>query len=548
MTRHRVLAIGLDGLDVTLAERFMAEGHMPAMAELKKRAARFLLDEGPALETGLPWEHFASGISPEVGGRWSPVDFDPTSYTAWQDGAHFSPWWAKTDLRVVVFDPPFVDLRHARNTKGIVAWGSHSPGADAGSRPAGLLAEFEQRFGDYPAAEWTYGTAWHSAARARLMGEALSKALDVRSRAAQWLATERFPDWDFFFVVAGELHSGVEGLWHGVDAGHPLHTHPSAGVSAAALLDIHRALDRMVGQLINAAGDAAIIAFNMGGMGPNHCDIQSMVLLPELLFRHAFGHPLLTVSPAWTAKAKCLPDLDEHDSWEKATESWVPEPALESELASAGGLRAMARRLPTPIKSLLKGARLAAADWGLRNAPPARQELHYMPAYRYRHHWPRMPAFAFPSFFDGRIRINLRGRERNGIVEPSQYEETCRTLETLLGECRDPRTGEPMVAAIESPSTANPLALPTSESDLLVVWRDVAAALEHPRLGLIGPVPLRRTGGHTRNGIAYISAPGIEPGERGVHSSFDVVPTIVQLLGVEPTTSLAGKSLLSATV
>jgi hypothetical protein len=52
----------------------------------------------------------------------------------------------------------------------------------------------------------------------------------------------------------------------------------------------------MIGQLVNAAGDAVIIAFNMGEMGPNTCDVQSMVLLPELLYRHAFAHPLLTNS------------------------------------------------------------------------------------------------------------------------------------------------------------------------------------------------------------------------------------------------------------
>jgi predicted AlkP superfamily phosphohydrolase/phosphomutase len=155
-----------------------------------------------------------------------------------------------------------------------------------------------------------------------------------------------------------------------------------------------------------------------------------------------------------------------------------------------------------------------------------------------------MSAFALPSFLHGRIRINLRGRERHGIVELSRYEETCRTLETLLGECRDSRTGEPAVATIERASTANPLALTSSESDLLIVWRDVAAALEHPRLGLIGPVPLRRTGGHTRNGIAYLAAPGLEPGERGVHSSSDVAPTIVHLLGAQPTARLDGKSLI----
>jgi predicted AlkP superfamily phosphohydrolase/phosphomutase len=156
-----------------------------------------------------------------------------------------------------------------------------------------------------------------------------------------------------------------------------------------------------------------------------------------------------------------------------------------------------------------------------------------------------MPAFALPSFLDGRIRINLRGRERDGIVEPSQYEETCRTLETMLAECRDPRTGEPAAATIERASTANPMSLGSSESDLLVVWRDVSAALEHPRLGLIGPVPLRRTGGHTRHGIAYLAAPDLEPGERGVRSSSDVAPTIADLLGAEPATRLTGKSLLS---
>jgi predicted AlkP superfamily phosphohydrolase/phosphomutase len=548
MTRHRVLAIGLDGLDVTLAERFMAEGQMPALADLRERAARFPLDEGPARHAGLPWEHVVSGLSPQGGYRWGQVEFDPASYAAWQDGAQFAPWWSKTDLRVVVFDVPFVDLRRARNTQGIVAWGSHNPGTVKAARPGALLAEFEERFGDYPAVEWTYGTPWPSPARSRLMGEALSQALEVRTRAAQWLATQRFPEWDLLFAVVGELHGGMEGLWHGVDPSHPLNTHPSAGAAADALLDIHRALDRTVGRLVSVAGDAAIIVFNMGGMGPNKCDIQSMVLLPELLYRHAFGHPLLTVPQAWTATPSRLPMLEEHESWDTARMSWLPELSSQPEvIAAAGTLRAVARRLPRPVKGLLKAGSSAAAACGFRQVP-LRQGLDYMPAYHYRHHWPRMPAFALPSFLDGRIRINLRGRERDGMVELSQYEETCRMLETMLGECRDPRTGEPAVDTIERASTANPLTLASSESDLLVIWRNVTVALEHPRLGLIGPVPLRRTGGHTRNGIAYLAAPGLEPGERGVRSSFDVAPTILQLLGVELNTRLAGKSLLSGPV
>jgi len=53
MIRHRVLGIGLDGLDVTLAERFMAEGQMPALADLRKR-------ESPRLTTSAA----TAGLAP----------------------------------------------------------------------------------------------------------------------------------------------------------------------------------------------------------------------------------------------------------------------------------------------------------------------------------------------------------------------------------------------------------------------------------------------------------------------------------------------------
>lgn len=342
-------------------------------------------------------------------------------------------------------------------------------------------------------------------------------------------------------------HSGMEGLWHGVDAGHPLNAHPSASVAARGLLDIYRALDRFVGQIAQTAGDAVIVAFSLNGTGSNGSDIQSMVLLPELLYRHAFGHSMLTVPPAWAAAPNCPPILGEEDDWQAASASWVPEPPTNSKATPVTPMRALARRLPAPVKGLVKKARSAARDLGFSSGnAPMRQEVHWQLASRYRHNWRRMPAFALPSFKDGRIRINLRGRERDGFVEISQYEETCRTLEALLGECRDPRTGQPAVAAIDRGANGNPLALGSSESDLFVAWRGVATALEHPRLGLIGPVPLRRTGGHTRHGVAYIAGPGFEPGERGLRSSFDVVPTIMQLLGAEPDARLAGKSFFSS--
>jgi len=545
MARPRVLVIGLDGVEAEFAERLMAAGEMPALAELRRQAVRFHLDHGPAQRTGLAWEHVASGLSPEAGRRWAAVEFDPTTYTAWQEGARFTPWWTGLDRRVVVFDTPYVDLRRTPHTHGIVGWGAHDAGTPPGGAPTELWAEFEQRFGPYPASKWLYETPWASVVKTRAMGEALTRGLDVRSRAARWLASERLKDWDLFMAVSGEVHSAIEGLWHGVDPNSPLHGHPSAPVAAQAMLEVHRALDRMVAELLGVAGDAAIVAFAMGGMGPNHSDIPSMVLLPELLYRDAFGHGLLRVPAEWAGAPGAVPILGEADDWSAASDAWLPWPANEAETPSSGAILSLARSLPRPVKGVLKGVRAAVVDWRWHGARPARWNLQWQPAMCYRAHWPRMPAFALPSFYDGRVRINLKGRERHGVVTASRYEEACRAVERLLRECGNPRTGEPAVDSVERAATRDPLSMTSSEADLVVVWHEGVVAIEHPRLGLVGPVPPRRTGGHTGpHGLAYVRAPGLEAADRGVRSAFDVVPTLVNLLGKQSPVRLSGRSLL----
>jgi predicted AlkP superfamily phosphohydrolase/phosphomutase len=552
MSNRRVLALGLDGLEITVAERLMAAGEMPALARLAARSARFRLDHGPAQRTGLAWEHVASGLSPDAGRRWAAVEFDPATYATWQEGARFDPWWGGLDRKVVVFDTPYVDLRRAPNTRGVVGWGAHDPGIDLDACPHELLAEFETRFGKYPAPEWTYGMPFPSTARTQTMGDALARALDVRTEAARWLATERLGDWDLFVAVAGEAHGAMEGLWHGLDPSHPHHAHPSAPAAGEALLALHRALDRMVGELVAAAGDAAVVAFTMGGMGPNHSDVSSMVLLPELLYRHAFGRPLLAVPSEWSAAPGGVPILEEGKPWARTSREWVPDPGTP-ESGRTSPLRALAGKLPSPLRSALRELRPASGNGRPRHpsspatASAARQGLGWQPAARYRPFWSAMPAFALPSFYDGRIRINLAGRERDGIVPAARYEETLAGLETLLRECRNPRTGEPVVEFFERASTRDPLALSGSEADLLVIWRGVVAALEHPQLGLIGPVPLRRTGGHTGpHGMAFVASPGrgVVPGDRGVRSSFDVVPTLVDLMGAAAPAGVTGASLI----
>jgi hypothetical protein len=534
-----VLAIGLDGYEPSLGDQLMAAGELPALAHLRRRSARFLLDHGPAQRTGLAWEHVSSGRSPKAANRWSAVAFDPHTYRVWQEGTSLEPFTARLTVPTVVFDTPYFDLNLAPATRGVVNWGAHDPGIELNARPLDLLAELESRFGPYPAKEWIYGIVWSSVERTRAMGEALVRATDLRAEAACWLLHKRLPDWQLGLVVAGELHSAIEGLWHGIDPAHPLHRLPSAGPAGEGLRAVYRAVDRLVGNLTETFSDATIVVFAMGGMGPNRSDVASMALLPELLFRHAFGRPLLREPAAWANANGCLPLLGEDENWSMAVNARIPVHGSHWDLVRGVG----AHLLPEPVKRAVRRLtepRPSAAKRALR------LPLDWMPASRYQPYWRAMRVFALPSFYDGRIRINLVGRERDGKVLLSEYATVCDEVEELLSACRDSATGEAVVDYIERCGGSDPRMLGPSESDLVVVWRGAAVGFDHPVLGRVGPIPFRRPGGHTGPfGMAYVSGESITPGDFGVRSSFDVVPTLMDLVGEPVPPGLSGRSLFA---
>lgn len=530
---RRVLAIFLDGYEQSLADRLMAEGEMPQMARLAAASARFLLDAGAAQRTGLAGEHVATGLSPEAARRWSAVHFDPRSYAVWQEGTRLRPFPTALAARTVVFDVPYFDLEAAPGVNGIVSWGAHDPGVARSASPPELLEEFEARFGTYPGQAWTYGFAWPSPANSSAMGEALAHAVDVRADAARWLLAERFPNWELALVTVSEPHSATEGLWHGLDPSHPLHGVPGAEAAGAGLRAIYRAVDRLVGSLTAAFPDARVVVFSMGGMGPNRSDVPSMLLLPELLYRHVFGTAFFRQPPAWSDAPVPLAETDSWESRVVGALPRLPEPAVR---------RFASRVLPRPVKSLIRRAiaRRAQPTHATHSA------LDWMPATAYRPFWQTMPVFALPSYYDGRVRVNLMGRERHGRVRPGNYRRMLDSVEQLVRACTDPATGEGVVEFVERQALDDPLAATATQADLVFVWKGTPAGFDHPLLGRVGPVPYRRTGGHTGpSGMAYVRAETHQAGDRGTRSAFDVVPTLIDLLGEPPPRTLSGTSLLA---
>jgi predicted AlkP superfamily phosphohydrolase/phosphomutase len=502
--------IGLDGFELSLAERLMAQGRLPTLRRLTKGAARFHLDHGAAKRTGLAWEHVSTGLSPEDARRWAAVDFDPLTYAVTQRPTTLAPFAARVACRTVIFDPPYFDLTKAPKAEGLVSWGAHDPGVAQMARPSELLREIEARFGGYPAQKWIYGFVWPSAEQTREMADALVRAVDVRADIAEWLFAERLPDWGLGYLVISEYHSAVEALWHGVDANHPLAGLPSAEPARLGIERVYEAADRMLGRLMDRFPDAQFAIFNLHGMGSNDSDVPSMALLPELLYRHRFGKPFRR-ERIWSTTTAGVPLITNGKGWSSEIIGSMPSPLLQ--------------KVRSRFRRVLKGSDPHAAADGL--------SLSWMPAERYRPLWPRMDAFALPSFYDGRIRINLRGRERRGRVTRAAYDPICDEIVGLLEDCRDPITDLPVIRDVDRKGVAESLG--PSEADMVVLWQGAPLGFTHPRLGQIGPLPYRRTGGHTgKTGIAYFQGPGIRPGQYGNRSAFDVLPTVLDLLGEQP--------------
>jgi predicted AlkP superfamily phosphohydrolase/phosphomutase len=473
MSARPLLVIGLDGFDHDIAARLMAEGKLPHLRRLETAAHRFRLEHGIEKYTGLAWEQFSSGLTPEAADRWSEVSIDTESYVPHQHDTWLSPFTTGLARSTVVFDVPYFNLPATTSAQGVVCWGAHDPGIRPVSSPPGIHEEITQRFGPYPAGEFIYGHVWPNAERTRAMGQRLVESVAMRSDVVRWLLSERLPAWDLALTVIGEYHSAVEALWHGWDEEHPLHRVASAPAAREGLIGVYEAADRMLGEMLAAFPAARVLAFAAHGMGRNLGDVPAMLLVPELMYRHFTGKTGFTPDPAWPPDGTGSPDLASVPHW-----------------ASAINDKLTIRAARTPL-------------WR-RRLEPQSTALDWMPAARYRPAWPGMRAYVVPAYYDARIRVNLKGREARGLVPVRHYARTLDEVTAVLEACTDPVTSRPLDIEIDRRDAGDPRDRHATDADLRVLFKADYYAFEHPRLGTIGPAPCRRTGGHTGGlGIGY---------------------------------------------
>lgn len=142
-----------------------------------------------------------------------------------------------------------------------------------------------------------------------------------------------------------------------------------------------------------------------------------------------------------------------------------------------------------------------------------------------------------------RIFMNVKGREPEGIIEPSDYEKVRDGIKAKLEALGD-QDGNPIGTKVFKPEEVY-RTVTNVPPDLIVYfgdlrWRSagsVGMGAVHTFENDTGPDDAN----HAQHGLVILNGPGITPGERQGVQIYDVAPTVLSSLGVPVPQDMIGK-------
>ena len=162
--------------------------------------------------------------------------------------------------------------------------------------------------------------------------------------------------------------------------------------------------------------------------------------------------------------------------------------------------------------------------------------------------WTRTRAYALAL---GQIYVNLRGRERDGIVAPgAEYEAVRREVAERLGALRDDETGAPVVRRIYTREDLYSGPYTSESPDLVVGFEKGYRVSWQTSLGGIPPdvlEPNERRWSADHCSVDPEHVPGVLFSSRPLGAEeaaiTDVAPTVLRRLGIVPPTEMDGRDL-----
>jgi predicted AlkP superfamily phosphohydrolase/phosphomutase len=183
--------------------------------------------------------------------------------------------------------------------------------------------------------------------------------------------------------------------------------------------------------------------------------------------------------------------------------------------------------------------RLVPEAWRVavsHHLPRSMQERLLSELFRSGTNWQKTTAFAIPSLYTSFVRVNLRGREPQGMIEPgAEYETLLDRLESDLRQLIDPQTGEPAVMQVLRTGELFDCGPNSMLPDLFVEWKPggFMPRVVHPHAELAQQKPnYFRGNSHSMHGFIAAAGPSIQAqGAIDDVSSLDLAPTFLSLMG-----------------
>ena len=510
--RARVLAIGLDAAEPELIERWIADGTLAHLRRLCRAGSYRRLASGAEWLSGSPWPTFNTGRPAQDHGIYHHLQWRPELMSMRRptpDWLPAPPFWrdlGSPEARVIALDMPMGYAPQPFAGLEISGWTSHDSLVSHATYPPSLAAWLRREYGIAPMPAEAPGLKPARALLA-LRDDLLARIAALADVAIRLMAEQ---PWQLCLLTFGATHRGGHQLWDRAN----LSDEPDATLAealAGALREVYVACDRAIGRLLEAVGaEVPVLVFSLHGMGPNTSRVE---ILPALLERILDGDPAAGRRAGNRALGRARRQVPL--AWRHA----------------------LTRRLPIALQDrLMTFWRLGGVDWS------------------------SIPAFSLMADLHGYVRINRRGREMRGIVEPgAPFEALCRRIADGLASYVDADSGEPIVATVgRSDQLFSGGARTAGLPDLIVRWSDRPAAhhraVRSPTLGPVAwPTPGRhpggRSGNHRPEGFLIAAGPALPQAiELPPAHIVDLAPSVRALLGLPAHPAMTGRSLIGQAV
>lgn len=494
----------LDALSRSFVDQLLGEGRLPTLAGLVERGEWRSLETPASHFTGATQPTLYSGI--ELGEhaqyyilQWSPEEqrirfrrsFDVPE-TTWER-------LARGGRRSLALDP--YEGYPPREAAGVVASGvqfHNYLGVERWTSPPSARRTINRLVGRRrPYVEEVFGRPHVPsllALRRRLIG-APGRLADA---ALGLMAEDSF---DLVWLTFLSCHIGGHQFWNLSQLDEDSLDGPAKRLLEGTLGELYENVDRGVGRVLSALPeDADVIVVSPLGMGENTSRADFLGQMLDAAVKGEIEQKGAASVPLWRLRAV------------------IPTQVRGLITQTLG---------PTLSREVMARTSVTGVDWG------------------------QTKAFVLPSDHNGQIRLNLRGRERDGIVDPAEADELSDRIAAGLLSFRD-LDGGPAIAGVDrvedvvGPDAPARALLP----DLLVRWAATPATrlegVESPQYGRVerSGQGSGRAGGHTADGWALV-VPGRSrlAALRGDENVIDVAATASALLGGDMT-GLRGTPLL----